>query len=133
MSNYTTTDADIDGVAAWVNGTVGDRAPEGTIAVVGAGHGLQCREALVDRENAVRLVEALTNAIEAHDAEEARKAATKLKAGDIVRGRMVSGSRYVVTSNEDDTGRADMVRLSHPLYEEGRFLPSRSAVNFERI
>ncbi|GAA0627620.1 hypothetical protein HPO96_37180 [Kribbella sandramycini] len=62
----------------------------------------------LDREGAVHLIEALTAAIEAADAREAKEAA-KLKRGDKVSYRGVPASTRTVMSDEDDRGRVDVV------------------------
>lgn len=68
-----------------------------------------------DREGTVRLIEVLTDAVEAHDVEEARKAAeeaAKLKVGDIVRLKGHTTSTRVVITDEDESGRVDLVNLT---------------------
>lgn len=64
----------------------------------------------LDRENAVRMIEALTAAVEAADAREAAEA-RKLKRGDLVRLVTNRTWLYTVLSDEDTDGRVDLVCL----------------------
>lgn len=72
------------------------------------------------REGTVAIIEALTDLVEAHDIEEARKAAAaareaaKFKRSD----RFKILSEYVVIADEDDDGLIDLISLRSGQIEE---------------
>lgn len=101
---------------------------------------VQTRFFRADRAAAVALIEALTDAVEAHDAEEARKAeaaakeAAKLKAGDIVRLKGIPTSTRVVITDEDSRGRVDLVTLTDDCaHLVGGIQRRKYARSYERI
>lgn len=117
---------DKDGIGAHVNTRVGNRAPEGTVALVGAGPlGMNVRESYVDREDAVGIIEALTTAVEAADAREAEAEAARWKRGDVVTLVGGTGDRRIIIRDEVD-GFVDIVMLEGP-YAGRRRLTSAAA------
>lgn len=136
------TPRDIDGLCAWAHGRPGHRAPKGTVAVVGAGAGLQCKEAFVDRAGAVQLIDALTAAVEAADTREAAET-RKLKRGDLVWFRVGFRSlhpsnyqfRYVAVDDEIN-GRVALVRVASPYPHDQLGAASEhvvTAADYERV
>lgn len=81
----------------------------------------------LDREAAVRVIDALTAAIERKDREEAENEAAKLKAGDKVTSSSGRTSRFTVTRDEDAGGLVDLVVLS-----TGELILNRNATAFRR-
>lgn len=82
----------------------------------------------LDRENAVGVIEALTDLIEAADAREA-EAAKRLKRGDKVRLSSVNTDhRYTVVTDESDAGRVEVVA-----WGDGVLWSNQRANLFERI
>lgn len=106
IANFRFSDYDGDAVRTE---TPEDGKPESAAFIVTDRDGVY-----LTREGTVGLIAALTDLIEAHDAEEARKTeaaakeARKLKRGDRVRGRY-TGKVYTVVSDETDDGRVDVV------------------------
>ncbi|MGW5402661.1 hypothetical protein [Streptomyces sp. NPDC003952] len=114
MSEYTYTDRDNDTIRVedTSDGVAYIFSPGGTI---------------LDREAAVGVIEALTNAVEAADTREA-EAARKLKRGDEVAFVGYDGRyRYTVISDEEN-GRVDVV--SHT---DRRIYERTSVIDYERI
>jgi hypothetical protein len=101
--------------------TVSESRQTGGVAV------LYAYDCPLDREGAVRVIEALTAAVELKDREEAEKEAAKLKAGDKVTGRHSPSRRGTVITDEDENGRVDVVNL-----DSGSIMRDRPASAFRR-
>jgi DNA-binding beta-propeller fold protein YncE len=106
----------LDGDRATVTGDVSDGYDGRIVAWLNAS------SLPLDREGAVRVIDALTVFVAAKDAEVKR-----LKAGDKVTGSIRPDVLFVVITDENAEGRVDLVKLRN-----GEILRNRPASSFRR-
>ena len=101
------------------------------IAILGAGdHEDNYSAACLTRDDAATLASHLAAAVEAADAR-AAAAARKLKRGDLVQLHGDPEARRVVITDEDESGRVDLVNLDEVTL--GQVQERRHAAQYERV